>query len=231
MRNPWLDIPEVDYVGHMSSPAVNQRPMLSQLLGDALESVRPRTLLVLGCSTGNGLEHVNPEVTSRVTVVDVNPVYLLRLGERFPNPGFELDVQCADLADAVLEREAFDLVHAALVLEYIEWPLLLPRVAAALRSWGVLSVVLQLPSPSSPAVTPTTFVSLQSLESLFRFVEPGALVEAARGEKLTLGTRRIELLATGKAFEVLRFMKHVRSLTAAALDGGPRYDAGSLKHE
>ena len=96
---------------------------------------------------------------------------------------------------------------------------------------GSQCCLLQLPSPSSPAVTPTTFVSLQSLESLFRFVEPGALVEAARGEKLTLGTRRIELLATGKAFEVLRFMKHVRSLTAAALDGGPRYDAGSLKHE
>lgn len=129
MTNPWLDIPEVDYVGHMSSPTVNQRPVLSRLLGDALESIRPRTVLVLGCSTGNGLEHVNPKVTSRVTVVDLNPAYLLRLGERFPNPGFELDIRCADPTEVVLEREAFDLVHAGLVLEYVEWPLLLPRVA------------------------------------------------------------------------------------------------------
>ena len=60
MRNAWLDIPEVDYVSHMSSPTVNQRPMLSRLFGDALGSVRPRTLLVLSCSTGNGLEQVNP---------------------------------------------------------------------------------------------------------------------------------------------------------------------------
>ena len=52
MRNPWLDIPEVDYVGHMSSPTVNQRPVLSWLMGDVLESVRPRTMLVLGCSQG-----------------------------------------------------------------------------------------------------------------------------------------------------------------------------------
>ena len=81
MRNPWLDIPDVDYVGHMSSPTVNQRPVLSRLMGEALESVRPRTMLVLGCSTGDGLEHVNPEVTSCVTVVDLNPAYLLRLGE------------------------------------------------------------------------------------------------------------------------------------------------------
>jgi len=208
MRNPWLDIPEGDYVGHMSSPTVNQRSVLSRLMGDALESVRPRTLLVLGCSTGNGLEHVNPDVTTHVTVVDLNPAYLLRLGERFPNPGFELDVRCADLADVVLEREAFDLVHAGLVLEYLEWTFLLPRVAATLKPGGVLSVVLQLPSASSPAVTPTTFVSLRSLETLFRFVEPGALIEAARGEGLTLSNQRTEWLPAGKAFEVLRFVKH-----------------------
>jgi SAM-dependent methyltransferase len=208
MRNPWLDIPEGDYVGHMSSPTVNQRSVLSRLMGDALESVRPRTMLVLGRSTGNGLEHVNPEVTTHVTVVDLNPAYLLRLGERFPNPGFELDVRCADLADVVLQREAFDLVHAGLVLEYLEWTFLLPRVATTLKPGGVLSVVLQLPSASSPAVTPTTFVSLRSLETLFRFVEPGALIEAARGEGLTLSNQRTESLPAGKAFEVLRFVKH-----------------------
>ena len=86
MSNPWLDIPEVDYVGHMSSPTVNQRPVLSRLLGEALQAVRPRTVLLLAGSTGSGLEHVNPDVTFRVTVVDVNPMYLRRLGERFPNP-------------------------------------------------------------------------------------------------------------------------------------------------
>jgi len=207
MRNPWLDIPEVDYVGHMSSPTVNQRPVLCRLMSDALESIRPRTMLVLGCSTGNGLEHVNPAVTSRVTVVDLNPAYLRRLAERFPNPGFELVVRCADLADVVLDPEAFNLVHAGLVLEYIEWRVLLPRVASTLKPGGVLSVVLQLPSASSPAVTPTIFISLRSLESLFHFVEPGALVEAAHREGLTLSNRHTESLASGKAFEVLRFVK------------------------
>jgi SAM-dependent methyltransferase len=207
MSNPWLDIPEADYIGHMSSPTVNQRPVLNRLLGDALATVRPRIVLVLGGSTGNGLEHIGPDVTSRVTVVDINPAYLRRLGERFPNPGFELDVRCADLAGGVLDREAFDLVHAGLVLEYVEWRTLLPRVAAALRLDGVLSVVLQLPSTSSPAVTPTAFTSLRSLESLFRVVEPDALVAAARGGGLTLRHRRTEPLAAGKAFEVLRFVK------------------------
>ena len=111
------------------------------------------------------------------------------------------------MADCVLELEAFDLVHAGLVLEYVEWPLLLPRVAATLKPGGVLSVVLQLPSATSPAVTPTSFVSLHSLESLFRFVEPGMLVRAARAAGLTLGSQRTESLHAGKAFEVLRLTR------------------------
>jgi SAM-dependent methyltransferase len=212
MRNPWLDIPDVDYVGHMSSPAVSQRAVLSRLMGEALESVRPRTMLVLGCSTGNGLEHVDPEVTSKVTVVDINPEYLLRLGEQFPNPGFALEAQCADLADIVFEPEAFDLVHAALVLEYVEWSSLLPRVASTLKPGGVLSTVLQVPSASSPAVTPSAFVRLQSLESLFHFVKPLALVGAARRNGLTPSDRRSEPLPAGKAFEVLRFVKRASRL-------------------
>jgi SAM-dependent methyltransferase len=207
MGNPWLDIPEGDYLGHMSSPMVNQRPVLSRLLRDTLESVRPRTVLVLGASTGNGLEHVRQEVTSRVTVVDANPAYLRRLVEVFSNAGFELDVRCADLADFVFEPEAFDLVHAGLILEYVDWPRLLPRLAATLRPSGVFSVVLQLRSGSSPAVTETAFTSLRLLETLFRFVEPEALVEASRGVGLMLDSWRTEPLTAGKAFEVLRFVR------------------------
>ena len=85
--------------------------------------------------------------------------------------------------------------------------MLLPRVATALRPGGVLSVILQAPSASSPAVTPTPFTSLRKLESLFRFVEPTALVDAARGEGLNLHARHTEALPAGKSFEVLRFIK------------------------
>jgi len=207
MRNPWLDIPEADYVGHMSSPAVGQRPVLSRLLGEALATIRPRTLLVLGGSTGNGLEHVDPAVTSRVVVVDANPTYLTRLRERFSTPGFELDLRKGDAAEIELELETYDLIHAGLILEYVDWPVLLPRLATAIRSGGVLNVILQMPSASSPAVTPTPFITLRTLESLFRFVEPTALIDAARGERFHLKVRLTEALPGGKSFEVLRFIK------------------------
>jgi SAM-dependent methyltransferase len=220
MRNPWLDIPELDYVGHMSGPAVNQRPVLSQLLRDALQSVRPPAVLVLGCSTGNGLEHVDATVTSRVTAVDVNPAYLQRLVERWPNTDFELDVRCVDLDDYVFESGAFDLVHAGLVLEYVKWTSLLPRLAATLRPEGVFSAVLQRPSASTPAVTQTEFTSLQSLESIFRFVEPGALIGEARAAGLIIDHQRTVHLEAAKAFEVLRFTKR-------AAEPARKFDTGT----
>ena len=141
MTNPWLDIPEADYVGHMSSPSVGQQPVLGRLLGDVLEAVRPAAVLLLGGSTGSGLEHIDPAVTARVVVIDINPTYLGRLRERFPNPPYELDVRSGDVADVELGREVYDLVHAGLILEYVQWPPLLPRVASALRPGGVFSVI------------------------------------------------------------------------------------------
>jgi SAM-dependent methyltransferase len=207
MNNPWLDIPAGDYVGHMSSPEVAQYQVLNRLLRDTLRNIRPRSMLVLGCSMGNGFEHVDPGVTSRVVGVDINPVYLQRLVEQFPHPAFALDVRCADLTAYTFEPEAFELVHAALVFEYVEWSLLLPRVVGTVQSGGVLSVVLQLPSRASPAVTPTRFTSLRALESVFRFVEPDVLVADATALGLHLESRRPERLESAKTFEVLSFRK------------------------
>lgn len=68
-------------------------------------------------------------MTSRVVGVDVNPVYLERLRQRFPRPAYTLETYSADLTAYEFEPAAFDLVHAALVFEYVEWPRLLGRVA------------------------------------------------------------------------------------------------------
>lgn len=207
MPNPWLRVPVGDYVGHMSSPEVAQYEVLNRLLRDALWSTQARSVLVLGCTTGNGFEHVDPAVTSRVVGVDINPAYLERLVEQFPHPSFVLEVVCADLAAYAFEPEAFDLVHAALVFEYVEWSQLLPSVVSTIQPGGTLSVVVQLPSPTSPAVTQTGFTSLLGLESVFRFVEADVIVAEATVLGLRLESRRTERLESDKAFEVLLFTK------------------------
>lgn len=207
MTNPWADVIEDDYLGHMNSPAVGQRPVLGRVLGEVLRDVRPRAVLFLGGATGNGLEHVDAAVTSRVSVIDINPAFVRSLQERLPQLPFALDIRCADVADVALEPGAYDLVHAALVLEYVDWRALLPGLASALAPGGTLSVVLQVPSATSPAVTPTPFTRLLALESVFHFVDPAALVDAAQAVGLDVAARRSEPLPAGKAFEILRFAR------------------------
>ena len=207
VANPWTGIPESDYVRHMNSPAVGQRRALNQILADALRTTEPRAVLVVGCSTGNGFEHIDPAITARVTGVDINPAYLQSLVNRFASQSLALDIRCADLSESEFEHETYDLVHAALVFEYLPWQDLLLRLAKALKLRGVLSVVLQRPSVSSAAVTPTAFTSLLALEPLFHFVDPDAVVDSAQADGLELHERRTEPLPSGKAFEVLRLVK------------------------
>lgn len=202
--NPWLRIPEADYIGHMSSPAVGQRQVLNRLLGEVVRDTSPRSVLIVGCSTGNGLEHLDPAVTRKVTCVDINPTYLRSLTERFDRADIECEVTCQDLR-AYAPVGSFDLIHAALVLEYLPWQRVLPQLAMALSAHGTLSVVVQLPSHSTPAVTPTPFASLLTLETLFRFVNPDELVAHATDIGLALRTRVTEPLPSAKAFEVVRF--------------------------
>ena len=208
MANPWLDIDVADYIGHMHSPGVNQGPILNGLLREALQDLRAGTVLVVGCSTGNGLEHVDPAITRSVTALDINPVFLSQVADRFSDRGFQLDVRCGDLASATFEPEAFDLIHAALIFEYVDWTSVLPRLVSSLSARGTFSVVLQQPSPTTPAVTPSPYARLQTLESVFRFVAPDMLIAHATELGLTLAARRIVPLPGTKAFEVLRFRRN-----------------------
>src|SRR5262249_13357950 len=141
MTNPWLEIPEADYAGHMSSEEVSQLQALGSIFHAALSLFAPADVLVLGCSSGNGFEHIDPQVTHRVTGIDINPTYLELLAKRFPSTGFELRLECVDLASHTLPSDRFDLIHAPLIFEYLDWWELLPRVACSLRSGGLLSVV------------------------------------------------------------------------------------------
>lgn len=207
MGNPWLDIPSSEYIGHMGSAEVAQLPVLNRLVRDVLATARPRNVLLLGCSTGNGLEHVDPAVTRRVSGIDINPQYLRELAGRFSAPGFQLDLHAADVATYPFAREEFDLVHAALLFEYVEWPRLVPRLADALCRLGLLSIVLQSPSDVARPVFPTKYRSIRRLESLFQLVDPLAVVDRASDAGLYLRRAWIEPLRSGKAFTVLHFTK------------------------
>jgi SAM-dependent methyltransferase len=204
-RNPWLDIPLEDYVGHMSSPNVGQRVVLNRLLADVLRVARPASVFIAGASSGNGIEHLDSAVSRRIVCVDINGTYLDALRAAFDNPAVTLETVCGDIAACRLPSQMFELVHAALVLEYVDWKVVLPRLAQLIGVGGMLSVVLQRPSAVTPAVTSSPFASLRTLEAIFNFVDPDELIAAASSLGLTVHSRRTEALPSAKAFEVLQF--------------------------
>jgi trans-aconitate methyltransferase len=208
MRNPWLDIPLADYEGHMASPEVAQAQMIAGALADLLLRRQPSSLAVIGCAGGNGFERIHRLETPRVVGVDINPSYLAEARRRFDGAFDALELICADVG-AGIDELAFapvDLIFAALIFEYADARVVLPRLAARLNAGGLLAVLLQLPALGVPEITRTSHARLAALAPLMRLVEPEMLTDAARVASLApSGTRRIDL-PTGKSFQLLRFV-------------------------
>ena len=184
----------------MGSAGVNQLALLADLFGEALVRLRPRSVAVLGVAGGNGLEHVDSTLTTRVVAIDVNPSYLDTTKRRFSDlRGLEL--HCADLErDAPLDTEPVALVHAALVFEHAGTDRCLDHAVSLVAPGGHLSVVLQLPSEGQEAVTPSPFASTATLADDFTFVDPHQLRRLLAQRELRLTHQARLTLTSGKVF-------------------------------
>jgi hypothetical protein len=200
-RNPWLSIPAADYEGHMASAAVQQLGYLNGIFREVLAETRPGALAVPGCTTGNGFEHL-PAETARVIGIDIHPEYLDTLRERFAHRLPNLELICADVRDPALDFHSLDLVHCALLLEYVRPEEVVGKLAGWLRRGGTLSVVLQLPLGEHAPVTETPFTSVRVLEPCLHLVPPERLGELTAAAGLRAVRRRIDTLPTGKQFFV-----------------------------
>src|SRR5512140_3223763 len=94
--NPWSVVQAGDYERHMGPEGLDQLAPLSAIVQEVYLAARPDRVLLLGCATGNGLEHVNPEVTQKATGVDVNLHYLGIARQRFIHLGAKLELFCSD---------------------------------------------------------------------------------------------------------------------------------------
>jgi hypothetical protein len=77
--NPWLHIPLEDYERHMSHHLVGQSTLLNVLTKKYLAAIKPEDVIFLGIAGGNGLEHVDNQITQRVVGIDINQDYLIPL--------------------------------------------------------------------------------------------------------------------------------------------------------
>jgi SAM-dependent methyltransferase len=170
--NPWTVVPAIDYEAHMGPAGADQLAPLSQLFQEVYLSAQPDRLLVVGCSTGNGLEHVDPSITRRAVGVDVNLQYLGIARQRFFHLGPALELYCAEVEKFRQAPGSFDLIHAALVLEYVQPEVAVRRFADWLAPGGTCAVVLQLPGGDAPAPANR---AMQIISKAMHFVDPADL--------------------------------------------------------
>jgi len=207
MESPWLSIPLEDYEGHMGSAEVDQAGLLASEFRRAVRRAKPLSLALIGCAGGNGLEHVNPRVTQRVVAIDIQPEYaravLARYGAMLPG----LEVHVADVQDETFSIAPVDLIHAALLFEYVDVERTLARLAAICNRGGTLGTVLQLPAAGRAPVTPSPFPSLQQLAPFMHLVAPWELESHALRAGFRLEESDKVVSSAGKAFAVQRFRR------------------------
>ena len=217
MTNPWLEIPLADYEGHMALPEVAQATLLGDIFERILHEHAPPSVAILGCAGGNGFDRIDPQVTTRVVGIDINPLYVATARERFHSrvPGLLLIV--ADLQQDDVNIAPVDVVFAALLFEYVETDAVLASVVRLLKSGGFLTTVVQLPSADAPTVTPSPFASLQSLSPYLRLLSPETLRERAATHGLTQVESRPVASLVGKSFQVQKFVKETPECLESAV--------------
>ncbi|MCX6169772.1 MAG: class I SAM-dependent methyltransferase [Ignavibacteriales bacterium] len=206
-ENPWLQIPLEDYEGHMSASNVQQLQMLDELFEEILNEFSPKSLCVLGSTAGNGFQHLIQRTIDRVVGIDINFKYTSECRAWFIQDISNLQLICADLNEIELADSVFDLIHAALIFEYVDVEKLLTKIYRWLKPSGILSVVLQLPCENSGAVSETQFQSVKVLEPFIKLVEPDEFKRKAEEQQLFCEDEIEIELSTGKPFLKASFRK------------------------
>jgi SAM-dependent methyltransferase len=200
--NPWTVVQSVDYEKHMGPDGADQLAPLSAVFQEAYLGAQPDRVLLLGCATGNGLEHVNPAVTQKVTGVDVNLQYLGIARQRFMHLGAKLELFCSEAEKFRAAPGSYDLVHAGLVFEYLHPEPLVRRIAEWIAPGGTCSVVLQLPGGEAP---PPASKTLQIIEKAMKLVPPEELTRLFEHYGLARKRSKTVPLRHGKSFHVATY--------------------------
>jgi hypothetical protein len=199
MTNPWLTIPLADYEGHMASAQVQQSGALADLFAEAIELCHPASVAVLGVAGGNGLDRIDSEMMARVVAVDINPLYLEAVRQRYAHLN-GLELHCVDLAQEGLHLPPVELVHAALIFEHAGTGRCLENALRLVAEDGALSVVLQLPTEAGQNAGKGGFAATHGLQSIFILVDPKQLCASLKERTFELIHERRRSLPEGKAF-------------------------------
>ena len=200
-ENPWYEISASDYVSHMSDSHVLQYQMINRCFEEALRKYHPATLLVPGCTVGNGFEHISWKNMEKVVALDINPFYLKILDDKFGRYS-SLEIVCRDFTEYENPGMQFDLIFAALLFEYLEPGQALQKIASLMHADSLLIVILQQPSKNHGKVSKTPYASLEKLSTLMKLVDISAFYQSLKKYGMKVRSDSTEVLDSGKTFGI-----------------------------
>lgn len=197
MKNPWLEIPLSDYENHMLE--VGQAQALNKIIKQSLERYLPENFALLGCSTGNGLEHIKSEITKKVFAIDINSDYLKKTKENFKNRINRLEIINADIQNDEVPIKNVDLFFVGLVLEYVDPEKVLEKIINLLSKNGILLIVIQK-GTNTTFVSKTKYKSLEKLADISNEVNEKEINSLIQSQNMKLINRDEIELTNNKSF-------------------------------
>jgi SAM-dependent methyltransferase len=173
------------------------------LTKEILEKYQPQKFLLIGCATGNGLEHIDVNVTVKSYALDINPEYVRITRDRYENKIKGLTVLCVDIETSnIMEFEAVDLIFCPLVLEYVNPSYVLVKLAKMLNNNGRIVIVTQETIQSS-FVSKSNYKSLESLKSIAKEWSVDSLVEICSSLSLVKESSQRKKISPSKVFNIV----------------------------
>jgi SAM-dependent methyltransferase len=203
--SPWLRIPAADYEAHMAE--IGQSAALRGIFARVYGASSPARVLVLGCTTGKDLALLDPEVTTTAVGIDLSARYLAIARAELAGVEVPLTLIAGDVLTVDLEGAEFDLVHAALLIEYVDPEALFGRMHGWLAPDGVCCTVSQNRAEGIAAVSDSGHASLLALDGQMSLRDPAQLNSAAVRAGLTRESCVAVGLPRGKSFTVAIYRK------------------------
>ena len=203
--HPWLSIPLEDYERHMSHHLVGQSLLLNSLTKKYLDDIKPETAVFLGIAGGNGLEHIDKNITRRVYGIDINPEYLNMTFKRYGSAIASLQLVNLDIVKQSETICKADFVWAALVLEYTGIDKALEFCTNNIHKAGHLIISIQS-NNNKESVSPTGIDSIKKAGEIFSIVNPEDLERKAVEAEYRLIGKEENILPNGKSIITFDFM-------------------------
>ncbi len=210
MDNIWNTIPLEDYERHMQHESVGQSQLLNKLAKKYLKKLTPEIVLFLGISGGNGLEHIDNNVTSQVFGIDINQNYLDETEKRFKDQIPNLNLLNIDISSRNTKKLIkANLIWAALIFEYVEIDICFEFITNNIQENGYLIVTIQENNGVS-SVSQTGIETIKSVGQIFKLVSESDLISIAD----KFGFRKIDfeenILPNKKSLKTYTFEKKQR---------------------